>query len=103
MAKTFTLKVPTSLTPFSRPIYRPLRLISDSFMNSLTTENAPKFGREQCEVLTSITGTFCEEIHMLFFVKFLRASVKAFVLLCYRFGGKNRNSVSARLMATAAG
>ena len=37
------------------------------------------------------------------YISEIRAYVKTFVLLCYRFGGKNRNSISARLMATAAG
>jgi hypothetical protein len=36
------------------------------------------------------------------YISEIRATVKTFVLLCYRFGGKNRNSISARLMATAA-
>ena len=95
MAKTFTLKVPTSHTPFYALLH-PLRPISESvriFLRSEMPQNSVE--KSANGILYSIPGRPCSKI---------RATLKnTFVLLCYGFGGKNPNSVSARLMATAAG
>ena len=48
MAKTFTLKVPTSHTPFYAP-FTPFKADFGICTNFLKIRNASKFGREKCK------------------------------------------------------